>query len=212
MFLTFEGIEGSGKSTQAARLAERLTRRGIPLILTREPGGTRIGTDIRRILLDASNGGLTPLAEFLLYEADRAQHVKEVIAPALAAGTWVLCDRFCDATVVYQGCGRGLDPGMVRKLNTIAASELVPDRTFLLDCPVSMGLARAKKRDRTLGEEDQGRFEAEAVAFHEKIRAGYLSLAREEPGRFVVLDGSARPEPLEAEILDALRPFLPGPS
>jgi len=209
LFITFEGIEGCGKSTQARRLADRLTGMGVEVVLTLEPGGTRIGQDIRQILLSARNHDLSPLAELLLYEADRAQHVAEVIRPALGEGKWVVCDRFYDATAVYQGVARGQDMGIVRLLNDHASGRLRPDRTFLLDCPVEIGLKRAFRRNAEASERGQDRFEREDGAFHAAVRQGYLRLAAEEPDRFVVVDGTLREEPLENDIWERLKPMLP---
>jgi dTMP kinase len=204
LFITLEGIEGSGKTTQIKRLARRLERLAVPCFATLEPGGTEVGKKIRRILLDSRNKGLTPLAELLLYAADRAQHVEEVIRPALRKGLWVLCDRFFDATVVYQGFARGQDSRLIKFLNERVTQGLVPDLTFLLDCPVKMGLARATARKNR----GQDRFEREKIAFHRKVREGYLNLARENPKRFVVLDGTAEKGALEREIFSHLKPLL----
>ena len=205
LFITLEGIEGCGKTTQIRRLARRLEQRAVPCLATLEPGGTEVGKKIRRILLDSRNKGLTPLAELLLYAADRAQHVEEVIRPALRKGSWVLCDRFFDATVVYQGFARGQDSGLVKLLNERATQGLVPDLTFLLDCPVEVGLARATARTNR----GQDRFEREKIAFHRKVREGYLDLARKSPNRFVVVDGTAEKSALEKEIFSRLEPLLP---
>jgi dTMP kinase len=196
-FITFEGIEGSGKSTQAARLAANLESCGVDVVLTREPGGTGIGAQIRRILLSAGNEDLDPLAELFLYEADRAQHTAGVVAPALESGACVICDRFMDATTVYQGVVRGLPRDLVTKLNRIAARETLPHLTCLIDCPVEIGLARARKRE---AGGDQDRFERENMAFHEAVRQGYLSLARREPERFVVFDGTRSVDLLQSGI------------
>ncbi|VBB42063.1 Thymidylate kinase [uncultured Desulfatiglans sp.] len=214
MFITFEGIEGCGKSTQAKRLARRLEERNVPTLFTIEPGGTRIGSDIRRILLDARNRDLSPLAELFLYEADRAQHVFEVIDPAREAGRWIVCDRFYDATTVYQGYARGQDPLFVASLNRTAARGLTPDITFLLDCPVGAALARARQREaegNPAGLSGQDRFEKESEAFHQSVREGYLALARSEGlgGRFRVLDGMLSIERLENEIWSMILPLLP---
>jgi len=208
VFVTFEGIEGCGKSTQARRLAARLQREGLSCLLTLEPGGTPIGQKIRRILLDQDHNDLSPFSELLLYEADRAQHVEQVIRPALARNQWVICDRFFDATTVYQGVARGQDLDMVRFLNEKASLGMRPDRTFLIDCPVEIGLERALKRNAALGDPGQDRFEKEKLQFHAAVREGYLSLAKNEPRRFVVLDGTLGESSLEAMIFDRLRPFL----
>lgn len=204
MFITFEGIEGCGKTTQIKRLTRNLQKEGIPCRATLEPGGTAVGRKIRRILLDSRNKGLTALAELMLYEADRAQHVEEVIKPALERNLWVVSDRFFDATVVYQGFARGQDRRLILDLNKKAAQGLVPDLTFLLDCPVEVGLARATSRNN----KGQDRFEREKIAFHRKVREGYLSLARKDRKRFAVVDATQSVNALEKEILERMRPLL----
>lgn len=201
MFITFEGIEGCGKSTQARLLFESMKNRGAALLLTREPGGTKIGKEIRQILMSTSNSGLCSAAEFLLIEADRAQHVAEVIRPALDKGILVICDRFCDATVAYQGYGRGLDLNLIDKLNRFSSAGIYPNKTFLLDCPVEIGLKRALERNKETRKQAEGRFEAEDIGFHRKVREGYLALAQKEPGRFVVMDGTENREDLARKIL-----------
>lgn len=208
LFITFEGIEGCGKTTQVKRLGERLTEYDIEFISTFEPGGTRIGQKIRRILLDPGNNGLTPLAELLLYVADRAQHVEEVIKPALEAGKWVICDRFMDATQVYQGAARGQDMKMIQALNNRATQGIRPDITFLLDCPEEVGLKRAKARNSRESARDQDRFERESIVFHRKIRKAYLHLARRDRKRFVVIDATMPEERATEQILEHLRPYL----
>ena len=212
MFITFEGIEGCGKSTQIKMLEKRLLRRGVSLITTLEPGGTSVGNLIRRILLDARHRDLTPLAELLLYEADRAQHMEQVIKPALSRGKWVLCDRFSDATTVYQGIARGLDLRLVRQLNETATQGIRPDRTLLLDCTVEIGLARALRRNQEGAHGGQDRFEKEKMDFHHKVREGYLELARKEPERCVIIDAGAAADEVEAKIFEVIEPFLGGPS
>ncbi len=186
LFVTFEGIEGSGKTSQLRFLAAHLRAAGRAVVETREPGGTAAGAAIRRLLLGAEAVPLTPLAELLLYCADRTQHVSEVVRPALAAGRVVLSDRFSDSTVAYQGYGRGLDLETLRALDAHARNGLAPGLTFLLDCPVEVGLARARGR---AGVED--RFERESIAFHERVRQGFHALAAAEPGRFCILDAAA---------------------
>lgn len=208
MFITFEGIEGCGKSTQAKRLVNRLTGLAIPLISTLEPGGTRIGQHIRRILLDSQNQDLSPLTELLLYAADRAQHIKKVIKPALEQGKWVICDRYSDATIVYQGHARGQDIKLIRMLNEKASCGIQPDITFLLDCPVEVGLERALRRNRTLPEDGQDRFEMETKRFHHAVREGYLSIAREHSERFVVVDGTLGEDELEEVLFDYIKPVI----
>jgi dTMP kinase len=208
LFITFEGIEGCGKSTQARRLARRLRLRGIPSVLTLEPGGTAIGATIRHILLSSQNRHLSGLTELLLYAADRAQHVEEVIGPALKAAKWVISDRFMDATVAYQGYARGQDMPFIQLLNERATGGLRPDRTFLLDCPVEIGLVRALKRERESQHQGQDRFEQEKKAFHDAVRQGYLTLASREPDRIVVMDGTRTPDDLEEHVIRSLSPFL----
>lgn len=199
-FITFEGIEGSGKSTQIVLLANYLKSHGIKIVLTREPGGTLIGDQIRKILLDPANKTLDPSAELLLYAASRAQHLSEVILPALAAGTIVLCDRFSDATLAYQGYGRGLDRNMIRELDRIVTAGMRPDLTMLLDIDAATGLARARGRNDIRGLEGEARFENEEIAFHERVRQGYLTLAEQEPERIRVVDASPSPDRIEMEI------------
>lgn len=208
MFITFEGIEGCGKSTQAGYLVDRLRNSGIPVCSTMEPGGTRVGQDIRRILLSSQNRNLCPLAELLLYAADRAQHVEEVIRPALAQGKWVVSDRYLDATLVYQGYARGQDISLIRGLNEKVSLGIWPDITFLIDCPVEVGIERALERNKTFLEEGQDRFEREREEFHESVRQGYLSIAKEEPERYVVVHGTLKEEELAEIIFEHVRPLL----
>lgn len=202
ILITFEGIEGSGKSSHARTLAARLRTAGHAVLETREPGGTAAGGAIRTLLLGGSTP-LTGLAELFLYCADRTQHVAEVIAPALARGDVVVCDRFSDSTIAYQGHGRALDLAVVRALDAHARAGLAPNVTFLLDCPVETGLARAQARSGT-----SDRFERETVAFHQRIREGFLAIAAAEPGRVVVVDSTADPasvgERIAAETLRRL--------
>lgn len=205
MFITLEGIEGSGKTTQIQTVLDWLTAVGFDCLATREPGGTSIGNQIRSVLLNPQNRDLAVVAELLLYTADRAQHLERVVRPALAAGTAVVCDRFFDATLVYQGYARGLDKAMVRRLHQLACGGLVPDLTLLLDLEASVGLARAWRRihaDAAHGMES--RFEAEALAFHERVRAGYLDLARREPTRFAIVDAAVDAAAVRRQIEDAL--------
>ena len=183
MFITFEGIEAAGKSTLIAALADDLRSNGVNVLLTREPGGTSLGDAIRRLVL-APGAVFDPLAEALLMNASRAQHVADVVGPALRAGTTVLCDRFFDATLAYQGYGRGLDVEMLLELCLIATQRISPDLTFLLDLAPEISRARVQAR----GASD--RLEGEELAFHARVRAGYLDVARRFPGRVVVLDAA----------------------
>jgi dTMP kinase len=199
-FITFEGIEGSGKSTQIALFADYLTARGVRHVLTREPGGTLIGDQIRKILLDPANRALDPAAELLLYAASRAQHLREIILPALACGANVLCDRFSDATLAYQGYGRGLDIEMIRALDRIVTAGMRPDLTLLFDIEAASGVARARGRNNSRGLEAEARFENEELAFHERVRQGYLALVAQEPERIQVVDASSSAEAIQAKV------------
>ena len=187
LFITFEGIEGSGKTTQIQRLKKYLTQKGIPCKVTREPGGTPIGEKIRKILLNPDHREMVPATELLLYEAARTQHVKEVIKPFLEKGRVVLCDRFSDATLAYQGYGRKMDLKWIQRLNHLSSQGVRPDVTFLLDCPSDVGLKRAIHRNRTLKQEREERFEREEMEFHRRVRKGYLAIARKEPRRVKVI-------------------------
>lgn len=204
-FVTFEGSEGCGKTTQIKLAATSLAERGIPVFETAEPGGTPLGRRIREILLNRGSCTIGAEAELLLFAAARAQHVRETILPALKEGTWVLCDRFADATVAYQGFGRGLDADFIRILNAFSALSLKPDMTLLFDLPVATGLARAEKR--AAGgrpETAEDRFEHEDHAFHERIRKGYLTLAAGELDRFRIIDGAADVETVHREVCRCL--------
>jgi len=208
IFITFEGIEGCGKTTQLRRLKERLQAAGEVVTATREPGGCPIADQMRAILLDAQNSALTPLSELLLYAAARAQHVQEVIVPALERGEIVLCDRFTDATVAYQGHGRGLDLATIEQLNRLATGGVEPKLTVLIDCPVEVGISRARARiEATTGAREE-RFELESLRFHERVRAGYLKLAASFPERFLVVDGSGDLAQTEERLNAALAPRL----
>ena len=206
LFITFEGVEGSGKTTQIRRLKRYLTRQGIPCAVTREPGGCPISEKIRKILLHPDHRGMAPLAELFLYEAARVQHVKDVIEPRLQKGMTVLCDRFCDATTAYQGYSRRLSLDLVLELNRLAAGRTVPDLTILLDLPPRMGLERALQRNRTRSLDREARFEQEALAFHERVRKGYLAIARREPGRVKRIDTRQG----EEKVFDKIRQVVDG--
>jgi dTMP kinase len=207
LFITFEGIEGCGKSTQVRLLERRLKRLQLPVIATREPGGTPIGRIIRKTLLDPRNTVISPLAEWLLYAADRAQHVKEVIRPGLLGGKWVLCDRFMDATEAYQGWARGQDTDMIRVINHLVIQGMRPDLTFLLDLPAEVGLERALRRNRIANTGNQDRFEREQLSFHRKVRRAYRQLARREKDRFVIIDATAGEEEVEEAVWGFVEPF-----
>jgi dTMP kinase len=191
MFITFEGIEGSGKTTQMVNIRRYLESHGKTCVTTREPGDTRIGAQIRKILLDPENRDLVPQAELFLYAADRAQHIRERILPALEAGHVVICDRFFDATTVYQGYARGLDLDLINDIHKRVLGNLKPDITFLFDLDPDVGLKRAWAAiDGGGRSSDETRFEQETLAFHEKVRNGYLDIAQKEPERIVLLDAS----------------------
>lgn len=208
MFITFEGIEGSGKSTQIVLLANYLSAHNRSVTLTREPGGTVIGDKIRKILLDPEHTVLGPKAELLLYAAARAQHLEELIAPELRAGRIVLCDRFSDATLAYQGYGRGLSLDLINELDRMVTSGLRPDLTVLLDIDAAQGLARARGRNSSRGLETEARFENEQLAFHERVRQGYLAQARREPERFRQVDASATPDQIQSRIREIVEKTL----
>lgn len=205
MFITFEGIEGSGKTTQMENTRLYLEACGRTCVTTREPGDTRIGRQIRKILLDPENKDLVPQAELFLYAADRAQHIRERIRPALEAGHAVISDRFSDATTVYQGYARGLDLSMIRDIHAQVLQGLIPDMTFLFDLDPSVGLERAWAAidggNRSTGE---SRFEQETLAFHEKVRRGYLLLAEENPERMVIVDASLAADQVFEQIRSSL--------
>jgi len=184
-FVTFEGIEGSGKTTQIRLLSDYLKTKGIPHRVTREPGGTPLADEIRALLLSPRDESVFPETELLLYEAARAQHVRSVILPALSSGLAVLCDRFCDATSAYQGFSREIGGDRIDWLNAFASGGLSPDLTFLLDIPPEEGLTRLRGR-----EARPDRIESESLEFHRKVREGYLRLQRDRPDRIVLLEGS----------------------
>lgn len=205
MFITLEGIEGSGKTTQVGHMLAFLASKGLACIATREPGGTQIGKKIRAILLDPESKEMEPLVELLLYTADRTQHVKEIILPLLSAGKTVICDRYYDATVVYQGFARGIKIDLIRELHQSILNDLKPDMTILLDLPIKIGLARAWQQIESGTRAGlETRFEEETLAFHEKVRSGYLELARLEPERFRVVDASRDENQVRTEIIDIL--------
>ena len=202
-FITFEGIEGSGKTTQVQLLSNAFDGQGVDHVLTREPGGTPIGDTIRALVLDPSHGSMTAACELLLYAAARAQHIDQVIRPALDGGRMVLCDRFTDATRAYQGFGRGLPLPFIERLFALEALSLVPDRTLLFDIEPAAAIRRARERDRATGAAGT-RFEQEDLPFHERVRAGYLELARREPARFTIIDAAGTLEAVQARVVKAL--------
>src|ERR1051325_8164676 len=199
MFITFEGIEGSGKTTQLRRVAALLP----DVVVTKEPGGTPIADRIRAILLDSASS-LDPIAEMFLFAASRRQHVVEIIRPALARGTVVLCDRFTDATLAYQGFGRLLDLDRLRMLNAWATDSLTPDLTLLFDLAEETGLTRARSRNAGAAT-DEGRFEGEDPRFHRRVREGYVALATAEPKRFAVIDANGGEDEVFDRVLQVLR-------
>ncbi len=206
-FVTFEGPEGCGKTTQLRLLASYLREQGSDVLTTREPGGTPIGDRVRAILLDPVNTEMQPSTEFLLFSAARAQHVAEVIRPHLAQGGVVLCDRFADSSLAYQGYGHCLDLQALRTISRFATGGLVPDRTFCLDVPVEVGLRR-----KAGGSGDAwNRMEQQEIAFHERVRAGYLAMAAEEPERWVVIDATGTIGTVQATIRERIRrELVPG--
>jgi dTMP kinase len=206
LFITFEGIDGCGKSTQISRFETSLKEAGISLIVTKEPGGTEIGKALKKILLHLDNTHMVPLAELFLYEADRIQHVSEVIKPALEAGKWVVCDRYFDATTVYQGVVMGHNEKFIEQLNNEATLGFKPDITFLLDCPAEVGLERIAKRKKNNNKKD--RFERETLDFHIKIRYGYLALANKHKDRFKIIDSTLPKDIVARKIREIISPYL----
>lgn len=208
MFITLEGVEGSGKSTLSSSLASAIEKNGdATVLLTRQPGATPVGKQIRQILLDTKNTSLVPRAELFLFAADRAQHVEEEIRPSLARGEVVICDRYIDSTIAYQGYGRGLDIKMLNELNALATGGLNPDLTLLLDLDPKLGLERARNRELD-GATQWSRFEADELAFHQRVRDGFLKLATAERTRFVVIDASVGKDEILKSALSAVTNHL----
>ena len=202
LFITLEGPEGAGKSTQTARLAAWLGDLGMAVYTTREPGAGKIGAQIRQVLLNPENVGLNPLTEALLMAADRAQHVADELRPALAQGQVVICDRYIDSHIAYQGYGRGLSVAWLQDLNKTATDGLLPDLTLLLQLPVQVGLARTKKRG------DADRMENEQLAFHQRLHDGYAAIAAAEPQRVCVINAAADEDAVQAQIRAAVGDLL----
>ena len=199
-FITFEGIEGSGKSTQIRLLFEHLKARDVEARMTREPGGTIIGEKVRGILLDPTAKGLIPRAELFLYAAARLQHIEEVIQPGMDEGKVVLCDRFMDATVAYQGYGREIPLNEVKVVNSLVTVDLKPDLTILLDLPVEVGLKRARERNQADAASATSRFEEEDLSFHQRVREGYLAIAAAERARIKIIPADQPVEKVAKQI------------
>jgi dTMP kinase len=210
-FITLEGLDGCGKSTQLERLAAVLRAQGFPVVMTREPGGTETGDKIRKLLLDTATAHLSPLSELALMFASRAQHIKEVIQPALAEGCIVLCDRFTDSSEAYQGGGRKLGSEPVLALHHILCGDLQPELTILMDSDVAASVERARRRNRartadsSRGENDENRFEHESRAFFERVRSAYLGIAAREPQRVVVVDARGTADDTHKRIVEIVR-------
>ena len=210
MFITLEGIEGSGKSTQIENIVAFLKARGYECVTSREPGGTEIGAQIRGVLLDPRNSDMDPTVELLLYTADRVQHIRNVIQPHLAAGRVVICDRYFDATMVYQGYARGLDKEMIRSLHQLACGGLQPDLTLLFDLEPHLGLERAWRQINRGGRtQKETRFEQEKLDFHQAVRDGYLDMARLAPDRFRIIAADQSPQAVAHSIEGELATVLP---
>lgn len=208
-FITFEGLDGTGKSTQIEKLAKALRARGLEVLVTREPGGTDTGEKIRHVILDSATKELSPMAEMALMFASRAQHIQEVIQPALGEGKIVLCDRFTDSTEAYQGAGRKLGSAPVRELHRVLCDDLHPDLTILMDSDVGGSVDRARRRNQKSskngrGQKDENRFEQENRAFFMRVRSGYLAIARREPQRVTVVNARGTPAATHLKILDVV--------
>jgi len=209
-FITFEGLDGTGKSTQMRKLAAVLREAGHRVVETREPGGTETGEKIRRVLLDSRTAGLSPLAEMALMFASRAQHIAEVIGPGLASGAIVLCDRFTDSTDAYQGSGRKLGSEAVRELHRVLCGDLQPDLTILLDSDASASVGRARRRNKRVSKSaghshDENRFEQETRSFFARVREGYMAIAKREPERVRMVDARGTPGQTHARIVEVVR-------
>lgn len=200
MFITFEGPDGSGKTTQMKRLIPELRKMGLDIVQTREPGGTEIGDQIRSVIMDMKNKSMHPRTEILLFCSSRAQLVEELIRPSLHAGRIVLCDRYADSTMAYQGYGHGLDKDALTRLLDFATGGLKPDLTLLFDLPAEAGLRR-----RLTNHEEWNRMDDYALQFHERVRQGYLEMAASDPGRWVVIDADRDPDRIQVDVLSAVR-------
>lgn len=210
VFLSLEGGEGTGKTTQIGLLKGRVEGLGRRVRVTLEPGGSLLGERVRALLVRHSEDPPTPLAELLLYAADRAHHVETVIRPALAAGEVVVCDRYADATEAYQGWGRGLPLATVRRLNELATGGLLPHRTVVLDLPPDLGVSRSLRRQTGSTAPREERFETESLAFHERVREGYRALSREEPARVRLVDATGSPEAVFRRVWEAVADLFEG--
>ncbi len=210
--ITFEGGDGSGKTTQMKRLEGHLTSNGKTCLLTHEPGGTELGKWIRKVIVEGGRGEVANEVEIFLYLADRAQHIREVIRPAMEEGKIVLCDRFTDSTLAYQGYGRGFDLELLQRMNQLASGRLQPDLTLLLDCAPDTALSRARRRtkEQSPGGGRGDRFESQNLEFHERVRGGFLEIARAEPNRIVVLDTSAPAQEVHEKIKKVVDERLAG--
>jgi len=209
LFVTFEGIEGSGKTTLIGNVASALRRKDLDPLLTREPGGTGLGLVLRNVLLNPEGVGMEALAELMLFGADRAQHVAEVIRPALASGRIVLCDRFSQATLAYQGFGRGLPRETVEAVDEAARGDTLPDLIVLLDLPVEAGLARAKTRNLRGSDISETRLDEEEMSFHRRVREGYLVIAGKDPERHFILDAQRRSDELAETVIREMSERFP---
>lgn len=207
VLITIEGVDGAGKTTQVERLSRHLESRGVPLVRVREPGGTGLGDQVREILVSHSKETIHPLAELLLFQASRVQLVESVIRPALSENKVVLCDRYADSTTAYQGYGRGMDLAFIERINESVVGIAVPDLTVVLDLDVDQSLLRALSRNQSQSQE-VSRFEAEKIQFHQRVRQGFLEIARKNPGRVVVVDGSLPVEEVHQKIRRAVQPVL----
>ena len=210
-FITFEGLDGCGKSTQSERLAASLRAKGLPVVVTREPGGTATGEKIRHLLLDSRTSNLTPMAELALMFASRIQHIEEIIKPALASGQIVLCDRFTDSSEAYQGGGRKIGSKPVLELHRVLCGDLKPDLTILMDSDVGASVERARRRNQARSKadtSDENRFEQESRAFFARVQAAYMGIANREPERVFVVDARGTPDRTHAKILEIVRTKL----